>query len=62
MYCDIFDGLEYKKYDFVTFQQRSGDSEDASTFFSRTNFVSGTGAVKHKGYSGAYLTFDNIYF
>lgn len=33
MYCDIFEGLEYKKYDYVTFQQRSGDSGDVSTFF-----------------------------
>ena len=33
MYCDIFEGLEYKKYDFVTFQQRSGDSGESSTFF-----------------------------
>lgn len=33
MYCDLFEGLKYTKYDFVTFQQRSGDSGDASTFF-----------------------------
>ena len=33
LYCDIFDGLEYTQYDFITFQQRSGDSVDASTFF-----------------------------
>ena len=33
LYCDIFEGLEYTKYDFITFQQRSGDSVDASTFF-----------------------------
>lgn len=33
MYCDIFEGLDYKKYDYVTFQQRSGDSGDVSTFF-----------------------------
>ena len=32
--CDIFEGLTYqKKYDFITFQQRSGDSGDADTFF-----------------------------
>ena len=33
LYCDIFEGLEYTKYDYITFQQRSGDSVDASTFF-----------------------------
>ena len=32
-WCDIFYGLKYKKYDYITFQQRSGDSGDASTFF-----------------------------
>ena len=33
MICDLFQGLAYKKWDYVTFQQRSGDSVDASTFF-----------------------------
>lgn len=33
MICDIFEGLEYTKYDYITFQQRSGDSVDATTFF-----------------------------
>lgn len=33
MQCDIFEGLKYAKYDFITFQQRSGDSGDATTFF-----------------------------
>ena len=33
MYCDIFEGLKYAKYDFITFQQRSGDSVDSTTFF-----------------------------
>ena len=33
LYCDIFEGLNYTKYDFITFQQRSGDSVDALTFF-----------------------------
>ena len=33
LYCNIFEGLKYTKYDFITFQQRSGDSVDASTFF-----------------------------
>ena len=33
IYCDIFEGLKYKKYDYITFQQRSGDSCDAKTFF-----------------------------
>jgi len=32
-WCDIFKGLEYTKYDYITFQQRSGDSVDANTFF-----------------------------
>lgn len=32
-YCDIFKGLEYIDYDFITFQQRSGDSVDSKTFF-----------------------------
>ena len=39
MYCDIFEGLEYTKYDYVTFQQRSGDSGDASTFFPELNLL-----------------------
>ena len=33
LWCDIFEGLEYTKYDFISFQQRSGDSCDATTFF-----------------------------
>ena len=33
MYCDIFEGLKYTKYDYITFQQRSGDSVDVNTFF-----------------------------
>ena len=33
LYCDIFAGLTYIRYDYITFQQRSGDSGDASTFF-----------------------------
>lgn len=33
MYPDIFEGLTYTDYDYITFQQRSGDSVDASTFF-----------------------------
>ena len=33
LWCDIFEGLNYKKYDYITFQQRSGDSVDADTFF-----------------------------
>ena len=32
-YCDIFGGLNLTKYDFITFQQRSGDSVDSRTFF-----------------------------
>ncbi len=31
--CDIFEGLSYMEWDYITFQQRSGDSGDASTFF-----------------------------
>lgn len=37
MYCDIFEGLQYQRYDFVSFQQRSGDSVDSSTFFPELN-------------------------
>lgn len=33
LYCDIFTGLNYTKYDYITFQQRSGDSVDENTFF-----------------------------
>ena len=33
MWCDIFEGLKYTKYDYITFQQRSGDSGDETTFF-----------------------------
>ena len=33
LYCDIFEGLNYTQYDFITFQQRSGDSVDSKTFF-----------------------------
>ena len=33
MYCSIHEGLNYKKWDYITFQQRSGDSGDAKTFF-----------------------------
>ena len=33
MICDIFEGLKYTKYDYITFQQRSGDSVDSKTFF-----------------------------
>ena len=33
MKCDIFEGLNYAKYDYVTFQQRSDDSGDATSFF-----------------------------
>lgn len=40
--CDIFEGLKYTKYDFITFQQRSGDSVDAKTFFPElTNLMEG---------------------
>ena len=31
--CDIFKGLTFTKYDYITFQQRSGDSVDEKTFF-----------------------------
>ena len=33
LYCDIFTGLKYTKYNYVTFQQRSGDSVNPETFF-----------------------------
>jgi len=32
-FCDILKGINFKDYDVVTFQQRSGDSVDAKTFF-----------------------------
>ena len=42
MYPNIFEGLEYTNYDFITFQQRSGDSVDADTFFPElTNLMEG---------------------
>ena len=37
MYCDIFEGLRYTKYDFITFQQVSGKSGDVNTFFPELN-------------------------
>ena len=40
MWCDIFEGLRYTKYDYITFQQRSGDSGDASTFFPELTLLS----------------------
>ena len=33
MWCSIIEGLTYTKYDYITFQQRSGDSVDEKTFF-----------------------------
>ena len=33
MWCSIQEGLAYTKWDYITFQQRSGDSVDANTFF-----------------------------
>ena len=32
-HCDLFEGLRLTKYDYITFQQRSGDSVDSKTFF-----------------------------
>ena len=49
LWCDIFEGLNYKKYDYITFQQRSGDSVDADTFFPElTKLIEGI-----RGYSDA---------
>ena len=49
LWCDIFEGLNYKKYDYITFQQRSGDSVDADTFFPElTKLMEGI-----RGYSDA---------
>ena len=49
LWCDIFEGLNYKKYDYITFQQRSGDSVDANTFFPElTKLMEGI-----RGYSNA---------
>ena len=39
MVCDFFAGLEYTKYDYISFQQRSGDSGDAETFFPELNLL-----------------------
>lgn len=39
MYCDIYDGLNFADYDFVTFQQRSGDSGDENTFFPELTYL-----------------------
>ncbi len=33
MWCSIHEGLAYKKWDYITFQQVSTDSCDATTFF-----------------------------
>ena len=33
MWCSLLEGLKYVKYDYITFQQRSPDSGNASTFF-----------------------------
>lgn len=33
MQCDIFEGLKYTKYDYITFQQVSGSSWSSKTFF-----------------------------
>ena len=33
MWCDIFEGLKYTKYDYITFQQVSTDSGDPKSFF-----------------------------
>lgn len=33
MWCSIQDGLNYKKWDYITFQQRSPDSGDETSFY-----------------------------
>ena len=52
MWCNIFEGLNYTKYDFITFQQRSGDSGDADTFFPELSLLSE--AIKQH-YKGVHL-------
>ena len=52
MWCDIFEGLEYTNYDYITFQQRSGDSGNADTFFPELNYLM-EGIRKYS--SGTYL-------
>ena len=48
-FYDFFYGLTYTKYDYITFQQRSGDSGDAKTFFPElTKLMEGI-----RGYSDA---------
>lgn len=39
MYCDIFEGLNYAKYDYVTFQQVSSRSGDVETFFPELTYL-----------------------
>ena len=61
MYTDIYGGLAFKKYDFVTFQQRSGDSVDSTTFFPELtklmkfirNYQENTKYILHKTWSYA---------
>lgn len=33
MWCSIQEGIKYERWDYITFQQRSGDSVDENTFF-----------------------------
>ena len=49
MWCDIFQGLEYTTYDYITFQQRSGDSGDADTFFPELKLLKEAICSKYKG-------------
>ena len=49
MWCDIIEGLEYTKYDYISFQQRSGDSGDAETFFPELNILSEEISKKYGG-------------
>ena len=49
MWCDIFEGLGYTKYDYITFQQRSGDSGDVTTFFPELNLLKDKIAENYQG-------------
>ena len=49
MWCDIFEGLEYTKYDYITFQQRSGDSGEVETFFPELNLLRENFLNKYQG-------------
>ena len=52
MMCNIFEGLEYTKYDYITFQQVSTKSGDAESFFPDLNLL--TSKIK-ENYQGTHV-------